>query len=190
MAKSTKPGFNRIIIIRVDDNIEASIATTNGISPKINVTVCKTLAVFVLVGITAPVVIDWIASSTREVAQLPPLRAVADTHVNHESNLFWVFRCIPIESFIIFSYSCRHGRVARALQLFCPSIAVARDLGDHSSCEATYGNHRHERTDPFLLPLKHRHCNSSLSLFNSLYVSSDLLDSFGAGGLIDAKEAS
>lgn len=64
MAQSAGSGVNGIIIIRISDNIEASITTTNGISAKTNSTVCKTLAVLLPVGITTPAIINGISSST------------------------------------------------------------------------------------------------------------------------------
>lgn len=64
MAQSTWFWVNRVIVTGVSDNIEAAITTPDCISSKTNATVCKTLAVFLPVGITAPAVINGIAGST------------------------------------------------------------------------------------------------------------------------------
>ncbi|GAV57265.1 hypothetical protein CFOL_v3_00803, partial [Cephalotus follicularis] len=64
MAQSSRLGVNGVIICRIRDNIEAPVPATNGISAKTNAAVCKTLAVAVPAGVTAPAVVNGIASST------------------------------------------------------------------------------------------------------------------------------
>lgn len=77
VAQSARFWVNRIIIAWVSDDIEAAITSANGIPAKTNSTISKALAVLLPVGVTPPAVINWIASSTREVAQFSPLSVVA-----------------------------------------------------------------------------------------------------------------
>lgn len=81
MAKSTRPGVNRVIISGVSDNIEFSITTTNGVSAKTNTTVGKALPVLLPVGVTTPAIINGVTSSTGEISQLPSFSAVVNVPV-------------------------------------------------------------------------------------------------------------
>lgn len=57
-------GVHRIIIIRVGDNINPTISTTNGVLAKPNSTISKTLAIPLPIGVTPPAIIYRISSST------------------------------------------------------------------------------------------------------------------------------
>ncbi|KAI5386969.1 hypothetical protein KIW84_073205, partial [Lathyrus oleraceus] len=50
VTQSSRPWVNRVVVSRVSDNIELSIATTDSISSKTNTTICQTLPILLPIG--------------------------------------------------------------------------------------------------------------------------------------------
>lgn len=64
MAQSAWPWVDRVVITRISDDVESTIATADGISAKANATICQTFAVLLPIGVATPAVINRIAGST------------------------------------------------------------------------------------------------------------------------------
>ncbi|KAL5990159.1 hypothetical protein ACLOJK_011056 [Asimina triloba] len=69
MPKSARARVDRIIVTGVSDDVVASITSTNGLAPKANPTVSQPFAVELPLGITAPAVVNGVASATRKKAK-------------------------------------------------------------------------------------------------------------------------
>lgn len=81
MTNSTRLWVNRVIVARISDNIVTTITTTNGITPKSNATISKTLAILLPIGVTSPAVINRISCPTREISKFSPFSTVPDAPV-------------------------------------------------------------------------------------------------------------
>ena len=64
VAQCARAGGYSIIVARVSHDIETTVTATNGIASKANTTVSEAFAIGLPIGVTAPTIINWVASTT------------------------------------------------------------------------------------------------------------------------------
>lgn len=71
-------GVHRVVVAGVGDHVDLAVAAADGVAAEADAAVGEPLAILVPVRVAPPAVVDRIAGAARQVAQLPPRRAVPD----------------------------------------------------------------------------------------------------------------
>lgn len=87
MAQCPGSGSNRVVVVRVSDDVELAVSTADGVTPEANGTVGEALAVALPIGVAPPAVVDRVAGLAREESQLPPFSAIANAPAYLHSSL-------------------------------------------------------------------------------------------------------